>query len=119
MQTMCHYPKLTLSSETKRNVLHRKISTHHREFVRASTAYTKHYVRYVQSQIWKEHNSNNINNNQRTTTISKTPKGIRSSEMDSLFSITIQLPNKDLAKFTAKWDWRSMCPNLLGIKYAT
>lgn len=69
---------------------------HHREFVRAPTAYTKHYVRCVQSQVWKEHNNNNINDNQKTTTISKIRRGIGPSEMDSMFSITVQLPDKDL-----------------------
>lgn len=96
VQTMCHYPKLPLYPETKRNGLCRKISTHHWEFVRAPTAYTKHYVRCVQSQIWKEHNNNTINSNQKTTFISKIPRGIRPSEMDSMFSLTVRFPDKDL-----------------------
>ena len=95
---MCHYPKFPLHPKTKKNVLCRKVSTHHWKFVRAPTAHTKHYVRCVQSQFGKSITTIIIltTNNQKTSTISKIPRRIRPSEIDSMFSITVPLPDKDL-----------------------
>lgn len=52
---MCHYPRIPLYPEPKRNQSCRKISTCHGWLVREAMTYTKHCVRCVQSEIWKEH----------------------------------------------------------------